>query len=61
MDEKTKNFVVAVGLAGVLAYAIGWLTISQQQAIPGIDQLSAVIVTASVFLVAYSWFKRNPL
>lgn len=61
MDEKTKNFMVAVGLAAVLAYAIGWLTISKQAPIPGIDELSAIIVTAAIGLVAYSWFKRNPL
>ena len=61
MDEKTKNFAVAIGLGAVIAYAIGWLTISGQAAIPGIDQLSAVVVTAAVFLLAFSWFKRNPL
>jgi len=61
MDDKTKNFLTAVVLAGVVAYAIGWLTISQQQAIPGIDQLSAVLVTVAVGLMAFSWFKRNPL
>lgn len=61
MDAKTKNFLIAVGLAAVLAYAIGWLTISQQAPIPGIDELSAVIVTLAIGLVAFSWFRRNPL
>jgi len=61
MDANTKNFFIAVGLAAVIAYAIGWLTISQQAAIPGIDTLSAIIVTAAVGLIAFSWFKRNPL
>lgn len=61
VDDKTKNFLTAVALAGIIAYAIGWLTISQQQPIPGIDQLSAVVVTLAVGLVAFSWFKRNPL
>jgi hypothetical protein len=61
MDPKTKNFVVAVGLAGIIAYAIGWLTISQQDPIPGIDQLSAIIITVAVGLLAFSYFKRNPL
>lgn len=57
----TKAVLIAAALAAVIAYAIGWLTISQQTPIPGIDQLSAVIVTAAVFLVAFSYFKRNPL
>lgn len=61
MDTNTKNFLIACGLAGIIAYAIGWLTISHQTPIPGIDQLSAVIVTVAIFLVAFSWFKRNPL
>lgn len=61
MDDKTKNFLTAVALAAVVAYAIGWLSISKQAPIPGIDQLSAVIVTVAVGLITFSWFKRNPL
>ena len=61
MDAKTKNLLIAGGLGAILAYAIGWITISQQAPIPALDELSAVIITAAVFLVAFSWFKRNPL
>lgn len=61
MDDKTKNMLIAGGLGAILAYAIGWITISQQDPIPALDELSAVIITVAVFLVAFSWFKRNPL
>jgi CDP-diglyceride synthetase len=57
----SKNELVAGAIAAVIAYAIGWITISKQDPIPGLDQLSAVIVTAAVALLAFSYFKRNPL
>jgi divalent metal cation (Fe/Co/Zn/Cd) transporter len=56
-----KNTLIAAAIGAVLAYAFGWITISHQTAIPGIDELSAVIVTVAVFLVGFSYFKRNPL
>lgn len=57
----TKNELVAGAFAVIIAYAIGWLTISKQAPIPGLDQLSAIIVTGAIALLAFSYFKRNPL
>lgn len=60
MDAKTKATLLAAFLAMVVAYAIGWIAIMHQPPIPAIQELTAVIVTLVIFLLAFSYLKRNP-
>lgn len=60
MDAKTKATIVAAILAAVVAYSIGWIAIMHQPPIPAIQELSATLVTVTIFMLAFSYLKRNP-